>query len=1096
MAQLAIAGLGAIAGDALITGTVMGMSGASLGYMAGSIVGSLLFPPKQPDGPRLTELGAVGGSYGNPIPRVYGTYRVTGDLLCATDLREQANEQGGKGGSSYTTYSYSASFAFRLCETWDTGPIAGVRRIWSETGELLYDASASNTGITRNTSVFGGFAALVPTPDPAALSLGGAITVYTGTSTQLPDPTLQAELGAVPAYRGQAYVVFSNVPLEKSFNRIPTGWTFEVVAAGSYQAPPVQDVGTSGSPGSVAVDPLTGYVWTVAGGSSASTAYVNDPFTGTLIAAVDLGYPYASGIVYVPDARAFLIGRSAVASTSYIDGAVVSADALAVATTVNASGGSFTRALGSVFWPSGGLTGYMGVVGSNSTVYMVNAAGVSTGTVAGTTGSYTVDWADMPSLTLCARLCCSGSAPSDVEVIDPINNAVTAKISFAVATSDMAFDSKRNVLLAVGGSTAVTVDPVALTATSSTITGAGTLVDVIYHASLDAYIIHHQTPANTVSVVDAGTLTIRSSVAVPASLQELAVIPDNPEWVYGTGADGNLYRIPLTTRLTPAQVPLSNVVSSECAIAGLQASDLDVTALASTGVDGYYISQVSTARGTIEPLMMGYQFDSVESGGKLKFVVRGAESPIVVPSSALAAHDWGAAVPEPLALARADEAELPQAVSISYRNLGADHQVNTQTAQRLTGRARSTQVVELPLVLSDAHAKAIAEASLYSAWVARVTASVSVTRAWEHLEPTDVLAIDGNRLRVLKATRKGAVIDMDCAFDSGAVVVQGAIAGTAATVAQTIAQPSATALDLLDVPLLRDQDNAAGFYVAASGYPGRDWPGAVLYKSDDGGASWVESAAITATATAGATTTALPAWAGGNTIDQDSTVTVRLRYGTLSSITHLALLNGGNAAIIGGELLHFRNAALNGDGTYTLSGLLRGRKGTSVSGQTAGARFVLLNAATLSRVALSTSEIGLARQYKAVTIGQSIESARVLTLAGGGECLETLAPVYLGAGRDASGNVTIKWVRSARIGAGWRDYVDAPLGEASEAYEVEIWTAGFGALKRTITASTPSASYTAAQQTTDFGSAQASVAVRVYQLSAVVGRGGALQGTV
>lgn len=42
---------------------------------------------------------------------------------------------------------------------------------------------------------------------------------------------------------------------------------------------------------------------------------------------------------------------------------------------------------------------------------------------------------------------------------------------------------------------------------------------------------------------------------------------------------------------------------------------------------------------------------------------------------------------------------------------------------------------------------------------------------------------------------------------------------------------------------------------------------------------------------------------------------------------------------------------------------------------------------------------------------------------------------------------------------------------------------------RTIAATTPTASYSAAQQVADFGSAQSSVSVRVYQLSASVGRG-------
>ena len=42
---------------------------------------------------------------------------------------------------------------------------------------------------------------------------------------------------------------------------------------------------------------------------------------------------------------------------------------------------------------------------------------------------------------------------------------------------------------------------------------------------------------------------------------------------------------------------------------------------------------------------------------------------------------------------------------------------------------------------------------------------------------------------------------------------------------------------------------------------------------------------------------------------------------------------------------------------------------------------------------------------------------------------------------------------------------------------------------RTIAVTTPTASYSAAQQIADFGSAQSTISVRAYQLSASVGRG-------
>lgn len=62
-----------------------------------------------------------------------------------------------------------------------------------------------------------------------------------------------------------------------------------------------------------------------------------------------------------------------------------------------------------------------------------------------------------------------------------------------------------------------------------------------------------------------------------------------------------------------------------------------------------------------------------------------------------------------------------------------------------------------------------------------------------------------------------------------------------------------------------------------------------------------------------------------------------------------------------------------------------------------------------------------------------------------------------------------------------------PLNEESERYELDV-LAGSTVI-RTFSVSQPSVTYTAAQQTADFGSLQASVSVRVAQISAAVGRG-------
>ena len=96
-------------------------------------------------------------------------------------------------------------------------------------------------------------------------------------------------------------------------------------------------------------------------------------------------------------------------------------------------------------------------------------------------------------------------------------------------------------------------------------------------------------------------------------------------------------------------------------------------------------------------------------------------------------------------------------------------------------------------------------------------------------------------------------------------------------------------------------------------------------------------------------------------------------------------------------------------------------------------------------------------------------------------------------------SAALQRVRSRpRIAGGWLNNADSVLGEASEAYEVEIYSSNtYVTVKRTITGlSSPTTTYTAAQQTTDFGSTQATIYFIVYQISATVGRGYEARGVV
>ena len=83
--------------------------------------------------------------------------------------------------------------------------------------------------------------------------------------------------------------------------------------------------------------------------------------------------------------------------------------------------------------------------------------------------------------------------------------------------------------------------------------------------------------------------------------------------------------------------------------------------------------------------------------------------------------------------------------------------------------------------------------------------------------------------------------------------------------------------------------------------------------------------------------------------------------------------------------------------------------------------------------------------------------------------LKPLCPVHV-RGARSGGDLAITWMRRTRIGGDSWDAVEVPLGEDSESYEVDILDGA--TVKRTLAATTPAATYTAADQTADFGAPQ------------------------
>ena len=1081
-----------------------------------------MFPPKLPDGPRLNDKQVQSSAYGDTIPRVYGSYLLAGNVIWSTDLKETAKEQGGKGsGPSYTTYSYSVSCAISLCQ----GPIIGIRRIWAD-GKLIYDARSEETDDP--------LADISGTVQRIGFSAQG-YKIYVGDETQEPDPTIVSFEGDAPGYRGEAYIVFTDLQLEKFGNRIPQ-MRFEVVTRGeaAYSGPvkifdnritsPLPTEKISGE--EHIVDPETGRMFIrphyitrgdVHSVFDTNTLKVLHRFPYRELPTDDPGV--MKGSTFDARRRRFIIVRFDDRSgvyRDYIDH--YNADTYGYierytrATTVSTN--KYTR---QVIWNP--ITGDIitGQVTGSFTVY--NSVGLSN-------RYFTESFSFMSWIyQFGSFLYCTGYLNNDQTKVD-VFNAISYQYIRSYELQDyfvypqtdgfwnilneqssMVLDTKRNRLVAFGHFSA---DPpfygdiwnyVIFDAENGTVESAGAIeltdhsstTSVTYVALTDQFVL--ASPQGE-TIVSASDFTVVRNTSGDTTSNQYRESPLYPGVLYAvrTGSSAQdgyvVVRYSIGDVVDPSVTPLRDVVAAECAQVGLTSADIDTTRLVGN-VRGFMVSGQGSGRGAMEALMNAYQFDAVESAGKLKFVSRGNAQTATIEFDDLATHEAGQDVPTPLPFTRMDETTLPQKIAVKYSDSDIEFQQGAQEAARFTTQARNQVIIEVPVVMRGGEAKALAESALYSAWVGRTTTKFTVPRKYAAIEPSDIVTINGNTIRIGRKMLKGNMIEFEGAVESAAIYAQTPVAGLTNVTNDQMTVLTRTNTAFLDIPLLRDVDDNSSFYIGANGFePG--WPGAVIYKATDT-ETFFELTSVTNGAVIGGAASVLGAYEE-NTFDEINTVNVTLvnRGTELESITELQVLNGGNACLIGDEILQFRTATLNSDGSYTLTGLLRGRKGTRTTGHTLGERFVLLSQSALVRPSAEDAEIGLVRSYKATTIGSSIAAVSTQEFTNTGIARRPYSPVQVGGGRNASGDLTINWIRRSRISAEWRDYVDAGLGETTESYEIEVLNTSVSpaVVVRTLTATTNTVQYTAAQQTTDFSSPlPAAVTVRIYQMSSTYGRG-------
>lgn len=1048
------------------------------------MLGSYLFAPTQKfEGPRINDLRVTGTEYGAPIPWVQGHPRLAGSIAWASDKREIAHTtssggKGGGGGVESTTYTYEMDVLYLL-----TANVMGdVARIWKN-GKLIWSKLAASDADSHDAS--------------QAAEAWTRMTPYTGASSQLPDPDYETAVGATNAlaYRGRCTVFIKSLQLDGGGN-IPN-LTFEVATTGTVGYGSLLSTVTYAlrAPDGNLLEQMARVSSKLGESIYFSSDWINN-FNGEHQYTNFYRYDIAAGTITLIGKRDWVVNPYTQVPAGLSD-------------TPCAAFAEAGNVVSIVEIPSGASVSYSGWIAitggaPNWTSFHRKGGFVYALIIPGAGNNYIFKYPDT-----------GGSAHADYVQRSP----GLSYVQICVAG---------DYVYAYGGSGAGTVDYFDI----ATLTYQGTI-------AFPAGSWWGGASSATLFTGDNDTLWITNAYTGGADAKETwervggawvlrataggdgfgglaGVGPvQGGMWQHGASAF-SLYQKPLGAdtwqtmhikrvgpvgAVTLTDETVQNVVSRLCLRAGLTAGQIDVTELSSItrNVRALAVGQVTASRSSLEILAAAYFFNASMSD-KIYFRPRGSSSVVTIPYVDLAAFESGGSAPEPLVKKLRTDIELPAHFSLSHLNASGDYLPATQLSDRLaTAVTNTVNNIQVPLALTPAEGKGIVDAIALDAQVSLMGTRLTLLGNYARLEPPDVVVAtdsDGSLFRLRLERKRDAypLLEFDAVLDDASALSSTGITSLAYTDSITVTAVPATELELMDIPILRDADDDAGFYAAARGVSS-PWPGAVIYGSRDD-VQFEEKALVTESAVMGTCSTMLGNWSGGRVFDEINTVTVDISYGTLTSSTRDTLLNNQtvNAMLIGSEVIQFRDATLVSVGRYTLSGLLRGGRGTewAMTGHATGERCVKLSMTGLRRVYNDLFDLGLRRYYLGVSIGRRLDSATSETFTNNGVGLEPFSPFDLRATRDGSGNITFTWQRRTRLAVRVIGTlgISIPLGEDSEAYDLQVWNgSGYTTLKRTITATTTSAGYTSAEQTTDFGSNQNPVYCRVYQRSAQVGLG-------
>lgn len=548
--------------------------------------------------------------------------------------------------------------------------------------------------------------------------------------------------------------------------------------------------------------------------------------------------------------------------------------------------------------------------------------------------------------------------------------------------------------------------------------------------------------------------------------------------------------------VAPSTSPtLQAVVARLCDMRGLDVGDYDVTNLPLTEIN-MTIAQLTTGRNLIELLSLTHQFGVVDTGGTLKFVPHEPQSAVktLTRYDDLGYSTSGRTV-VPYTVKRLQANELPKEVNLTYRSTANAHEKFVQTATLETLPNGGSVNLEVPFSLSETEAYQIAERILVNSHIGRTTYSFSTSYRNIELEPEDIVSVEGiGDVRILRIDEDATggilnIVAVNAAnndYNYTASSISPALPPSYTETPKVISASSGLIFE--SHPFDPIPDNTLRMRIAPHGYGVAGWAGCDIFYSTDG-VTYIAAGTTLQEATWGKVETAISGSASYYEKDTTTSITVQLKTGTLASVSEMDVLKGKNNALIGEELIGFETVVDNGGGSYTLTNLRRGMRGTEphIATHQDKEAFILIDENTV-KFDVPSSMMGKMYYFKFVTKGSSLADATAVQYVPNGKSRRPWAVANLKVNRN--GNTwNMSWLARNQFDPELQDFKPTPKPGMFGGYALNIVNPGDNTVVRSITQQNSTFDYTEAMQVEDFGAAQPTIKIQIAQIDRVVGLG-------